>query len=323
MKVRNWDLKSFSSKTLAILKEHWRTARILLAVLILSIIIIRIDPSRLIGAFHDANPKLFALAFVLLIPNLALQMLKWGYLVKIAEPQTPLRRIALSTFAGFSLGFASPGGMGEMMKGVYICRENSLKIVGLAALDKAFTTIALTLFFLFGLTLADSSFLRVAGLVGTGLLLVICCLVGSLGESLWKFFTRVRWYGIANLLSGLKVITWRRAFILVILSLFFCFVFCYQFYLLIDCFYPFKALSVLLAIPLIFLVKTFLPPLTPGGLGIREWAAVLVLSRFNVPAVYSFDAAFLLFSMNVLLPAVVGTCLISICNLPSTKPSTV
>lgn len=49
-------------------------------------------------------------------------------------------------------------------------------------------------------------------------------------------------------------------------------------------------------------------PVSVSGLGVREAVATFLLARFSVPSAVAVEAAFLLYLMTTLLPAIVGGC---------------
>jgi len=58
-------------------------------------------------------------------------------------------------------------------------------------------------------------------------------------------------------------------------------------------------------------------PVTIGGLGIREGAAVLFFSRFGVQESSALGAALLLFAINILIPGLCGLAFIHHIGKPS------
>jgi len=57
---------------------------------------------------------------------------------------------------------------------------------------------------------------------------------------------------------------------------------------------------------LIMFVKTVIPPISLGELGIREGASVFFLTKFGELPSVAFNASIFLFLINILLPALVG-----------------
>jgi len=61
---------------------------------------------------------------------------------------------------------------------------------------------------------------------------------------------------------------------------------------------------------LIMFVKTVIPPISLGELGIREGASVFFLTKFSELPSVAFNASIFLFIINILLPALVGLILL-------------
>ena len=53
-------------------------------------------------------------------------------------------------------------------------------------------------------------------------------------------------------------------------------------------------------------VKTIIPPISMGELGIREGASVYFLSQFGERTSIGFNSSILLFIINLLIPALIG-----------------
>jgi uncharacterized membrane protein YbhN (UPF0104 family) len=96
-----------------------------------------------------------------------------------------------------------------------------------------------------------------------------------------------------------------RARLLVFSALFYM-TFVAQFLLLLRAFGPIDILSSLAGVSTIMLIKTIIPPLTLGELGIREGASVFVLGHAGMLAAGAVSASLLLFGINILLPGLVG-----------------
>jgi uncharacterized membrane protein YbhN (UPF0104 family) len=107
--------------------------------------------------------------------------------------------------------------------------------------------------------------------------------------------------------------------IMLLLSVLFYFTFLIQFFLLLSAFGPVNLFSALAGISTIMLIKTIVPPVTLGELGIREGTAVLVLSPIGVLAAAALSASLLLFVVNLLIPALIGLPLLLRTRLTSAR----
>lgn len=81
-----------------------------------------------------------------------------------------------------------------------------------------------------------------------------------------------------------------------------------EFYCLVANYGPISIKTAALTQPVIMLLNML--PITVAGLGLREGAAILLLTPFSVAASAAFASAFLLFLLNTALPGIVGMILL-------------
>ena len=74
---------------------------------VLGILVLQTRPGRIVQAWDGMVPGPFVWALVLLIPNIGIQLVKWGYLVRRMRPGTSIREVISSLFIGFSFGMIS------------------------------------------------------------------------------------------------------------------------------------------------------------------------------------------------------------------------
>jgi uncharacterized membrane protein YbhN (UPF0104 family) len=95
-------------------------------------------------------------------------------------------------------------------------------------------------------------------------------------------------------------------------------VFSAQFVLLVHAFAPAAPWGPVAAgVAVVFLVKSALPQLTLGDLGVREGAAVFVLAGAGVAPAEALNASLAVFVVNLVLPALAGVPLLSRLRLPT------
>jgi len=96
-----------------------------------------------------------------------------------------------------------------------------------------------------------------------------------------------------------------------VISLLFYSCFLLQYALLVSAFsHNTEITNYLWAGNLIMFVKTVIPPISLGELGIREGASVFFLTKFSELPSVAFNASIFLFIINILLPALVGLILL-------------
>ena len=83
--------------------------------------------------------------------------------------------------------------------------------------------------------------------------------------------------------------------------------FSFQYYLLLIAFgYQGSLLLALAMILAVFLIKSVIPSITLTELGIRESVAMVIMGGFAVSSFTAFSSTFLLYVINIILPALVG-----------------
>jgi uncharacterized membrane protein YbhN (UPF0104 family) len=291
------------------------SGRLLLAALLLFLLQRNIETVVIMETLRAANPWFLATAVLLLFPNVFLQYRKWGLLLRSAYPLTSSRDIRASLLLGFTFGIVTPARIGEFGgRAVAVKGASKFRLVGLTAIDKLATLIITVLMGGVGLLVfcIQHPFMNPYLLALIEVLLV----VGSvLFFRLKKFvvqdekvaedpgFFRRRMLQLREAFRSVDDAVRRR---LILYSLLFYATFLTQFLLLLWAFGPVEPVSALAGISTIMLLKTIIPPVTLGELGIREGASVYVLGYAGVIAASAFSAALLLFAINILLPSLAG-----------------
>lgn len=249
---------------------------------------------------QSADTRYLGMVLLLLIPNLALQMLKWHYLLKLANPKVRFFTACQSLIVGYPLGFVTPGRLGEIGRALYVKEISQIKTLKLVVVDKMANFLVILLIGMAGLAtlpkILDSSQGMPGLLPGLALLTTVFLCLGSstpvVSRALGRF-TKIYHFRRKNLAALLAY------------STLFYLTFAAQFVMLIWCFQPGNLGSVAKAVASTLLVKTVLP-VSFGDLGVREGAAVFFCSKIGVVAAAGFNAAFLLFIINVGMPTVLG-----------------
>jgi len=252
------------------------------------------------------DPGPFVWALVLLIPNIGIQLIKWGYLVRRVRPGTPIREIVSSLFVGFSFGMISPARMGEMARGLAISGESRTKMAGLTLVDRghsfAVTAIAATV----GLMMLYPRVVCAPGLVAIVAIVWGCLRVGRLRGGLRRLASRLPFRErIVLLIESLEGLDPRVSLSLLLLSSVFNLIFFTQFHLLLAAFADVSWLRTMPLIPMVFVIKVLLP-ITLIDLGMREFASITLFARIGVEQAGALNASFLLFLIDVAVPGLIG-----------------
>jgi len=277
-----------------------------LTVAVLTVLIVRVRLGDMAAALGEVRASFLILAGALIGPNLGLQIYKWLYLVRLIKPHVRIKEIACSVLAGLSLGLITPGRVGELGRIFYVGGQSRRALAGLMLMDRAYTMV---------LNVGVGAVAFTALMGGQGLPLVIPLGLGGVYLAITPhrsvriaraMLSRLPFSGaLTPLLHGLQSMDRRKGIALLGLSLLFYLTHTVQLYLLLRAFGPLSWQAGAVVLPSIVFVRSVLP-IAIGDLGIRESAAVLLLSKFGISPAVAIDAVLLLFGMNVVLPGLFG-----------------
>jgi len=129
-------------------------------------------PSQLKAELRHANLPWLA-ATLLLVPVLImLRAGRWHVLARTRRPQIPFARSFHSYLGGLALAAVTPFSAGELARGAFLAPEDKAGFVGLTFLDKMLDVASLVLLACVGFMVVAPGRLKIAGLVGVGLLLL-------------------------------------------------------------------------------------------------------------------------------------------------------
>ncbi|MFQ5676626.1 MAG: lysylphosphatidylglycerol synthase transmembrane domain-containing protein [bacterium] len=275
-------------------------AKIAIAILALSILGKSIKIESFGQLFSNARWHYLLIAFLIIVPNLMIQVWKWRYLLRLANSSISWETAFKSFIVGYPLGFVTPGRLGEIGRALYVKEISPGKTLRLFALDKGMNLVV-TLFpggiGVFSLIQHDLiaknplPFLMTVALTGTSLMYFV------------GFSTIVkRWIG-----RFIKIYDYntRNNLALIAFSLIFYVIFLGQFVILISNFVTTQMLPASAAAAAVFFTKTILP-ISFGDLGIREGAAVFYFGKIALSPSVALNASLLLFLFNVGIPALIG-----------------
>ena len=289
-----------------------------LSIALLAAIIHQIDARPISDALSSANPWFLLAALLLLVPNITLQHAKWRLLLRGGAPMVQPGDVRASLFGGFTLGMLTPARIGEFGGRAVLCRgAGKGLLVSLTAVDKAGTMLVTVVVGLFTLVhfSSRSDVLPTLPIVISGLL-ILTVLLGFLALLTHRTSTAPRRFleakngrvarHLLQLMDTMAAMSPASLRMFLLYSVLFYLTFVLQFMLLLSAFVPMHPLDAFSGIATIMLVKTVIPPVTIGELGIREGASVFILSVYGVVSAVAFSASLLLFSINILLPAIAG-----------------
>jgi len=274
-------------------------AKILVAFLTLSFLIAAVKVEILINVFKTANWGYLGIAFLIIIPNILVQVWKWLYILKLANPSVSFMTALKSLLVGYPLGFVTPGRLGEIGRALYVKEISQGKTLRLFILDKLTNLVITLLFGSFGILILLQTQLTPA--VKTTIWVTLALILGTLLYSI--FFTST--VNLIGRLTKINHFTRMNQLVLLAFSILFYFIFFAQYLLLVLNFDRINIFPAFEAAASVFLTKTLLP-ISFSDLGIREGAAVYFFGKVGVNAAAALNASLLLFLLNIAVPAIAG-----------------
>ncbi len=298
-------------------------AKLIIGLGIIIFLVVYVDPKKIAETFAKADYILLSLAVILLPFNLFFQFTKWKILLKRYFNIEDDRSIWLSIFYGISGGIFTP-----MKSGEYLARALSLKevkvidIVIATAVDKFIpiffvVTIGGSFFIIFLKELLSFSTTVTVLLIVVYLVIVIVPLMLLLSDSDISNKLRAKLKGIKFLTKLIEKISFIRSIDkktliqLMGVSLVYHLTFTTQMAFLLSAFSgDFEFMKFFFVANLIIFTQIVIPPIALGELGVREGAAVYYLQSLGYSSAVGFNAAFSLFTINLLIPSIVGLLLL-------------
>ncbi len=286
---------------------------------ILIFLVSYVKPAELLDRLKHANVNYIAVAFILVIPNLFIQYLKWALVCRNFLGVIDNRKIIKSLFYGIGGGAFTPMQVGEYFARALPFREKKIsEILVATAIDKMVTIIVLTVFS----SLAALFFVVTNGLVEKVLTnqlfigIVIGLFIIGLMIIFRKYFRKLIWNRLIKIkiiqliiqnITKIKILKTRTIIVLFILTIIFYLTFTMQLSFLIGAFANGLNLKLYLLIAnLVVFAQVVLSPLGIGHVGVREAAAVFFVEIYGMAGAIGLNAAVFLFLMNLVLPAIIG-----------------
>jgi len=218
------------------------------------------------------------------------------------------------------MGLITPGRIGELGRGLYLRHVDKWQVTGLTLIDKISNNLViffagtLAFYYLFKYPFNLSIYILAPFTVIIILVWYILIRLAADPQMIYHklLALKVRFKRLqqfASFMDALKNLHSHHIGIIFGYSILFYGLILTQFLLLVEAFAPQPILPTLAALIAAMFSQTLLP-ISFGDLGIREGAAVYFLHQVGVVKVFAFDAALMLFAINILLPSIIGIFLI-------------
>lgn len=275
-----------------------------------------VEPNEMMAALKWARWEWVAGALALMPLTLTLDGVVWRRLLRPVVAHPTARQLAGAVLSGFALGFVTPARAGEFVGRALYLPEADAWTVGLTIFVQRLIDTAINVAVGIGalggvlyIGLLESAWAWTLVLIGGGAFALL--LIGFLAApssaarlARWLAPHRTAIHERVDVLQTYRhrTMAWATGWAGLRYV-----VFCTQFVLLIYAFAPEPALhSVFGAVALTFFAKFLIPSVTLMDLGIQEGAAVFFLGLFGVSPAAAFNAALLLFLINIVLPTLAG-----------------
>ena len=298
------------------LKKSWKYYQIIVSIAIWLFVLyfVYYEKDKFLDIwFHSALQWTWILwAMVLLIFNIAFEALKWQYLVKIFYPDLTFFVAFQAILAGNASAFITPQKLGDYVGRLLYLNEGNRIAAAIATFLDRLAQLGATLFFsiLAALYLHLNLFF-IFLLFAFAILFHTFLWFPSIGFNMMTFFIPKSKLKLKKVLLIVKKISPKILIFVSFLSLLRFTVFFIQYVLIFKAFGVYENSLWALCCATFFL-KSFLPSIAFSELGIREGVAIWVFSYFHsqISSVIVFQATFLLFVINTLIPAILGSILI-------------
>ncbi len=294
------------------------TLKLVLAVATVVYVAHLVEGKDIAAAARAANPWWIAASLALMPANIGLEAYRWHRLVRRLAPEVRFAETLSAVLSGYPLGLVTPGRLGDYAGRAFYLRYSAKWELAALTFAERMATLACSLVFglaalvPFLITRTDVPKLAWATVLWTGLLgaafFVYLLLHPRIARRILALILPQRF---ADHLAFLDAFDRHDARSLLALSTLRYGIFSAQFVFLVFAFAP--SADWLMAaggVALVFFAKSAIPSFTLADLGIREGAAVYFMSALGIAAAAAFNAAFLLFCINLLLPSAVGVPLI-------------
>lgn len=294
--------------------------RLVITLAILSILLTMLDVGLLVRSLEQMNPIMFLIALGLMPVMILTKCYRWYSMVNQSET-VEFRYAVSSLLVGSTLGLMTPARTGELARIAYLPVKNKSRFLGLVIFDKVLDLLSFII-------LAIAGSMIVVGTDMTAVLLAILLVVSLALLSIRRVsrfcLKSARLSKIIRLKSLAEVMVTLDAGKVAfyqLLAIVAALVTTAQCFIILSSFQSVEFSTAFFTFPLIILTTAF--PVTIGGLGVREGAAVLLLAQFGIPGATAFNTAFIAYLINSVIPSVIGVLVIFSVKLERKKPEKV
>ncbi|MFI5174162.1 MAG: lysylphosphatidylglycerol synthase transmembrane domain-containing protein [Terriglobia bacterium] len=279
--------------------------KIFISAVLLAFLLWKIHPRQIFQTLQAANFDGLIIAVGLGFVMLSLRWWKWHILVKgglrICTPKQSL----VSLLGGMAFALVTPARVGELSRALFFGNGTKTQVGALTFLDRLVDLFVVLLFASVGATSRVSPAFRIVLALTMGVMGLIVVrfesFLGLLRRCFKKGWLGTRLSTVEQVERNLSRGAIAQNFLL---SCCMTFVDLVTFYVLLRCFVAVPFSVILFVFPLVLL--TNVAPITLSGLGVREGTAIALLALFGISSAAAFNATFLSYLLNSVMPAMIG-----------------
>lgn len=284
--------------------------KLLVAAGLLALIILKVGWMEIGDAFLKIDPVDLLIPISLAILFIILKIFRWLSLAKRSKNYLGFSSAASSLLMGMGLGLLTPGRIGEVSRALYISDGNRLELLSLALTDKLFDLIVIVFLSIIGsFYLLDIRLSLILGLLSLSSLSFFYS--SKLRNIIVEKSIRILPFKdkLSQLAAGLSKLTPRVVSVSLGLTTAAHIINLLEYHYLVEALgYSISPVGIIVTVPLIVLVSVL--PISISGIGVREGAAVFLLSSFGISEAVAVNTSLLLFALTNLSPSLIGGLLI-------------
>lgn len=304
--------------------------KVLLTLAVLAAVLYFVDWRATLAAAQRISISSFLLVLALAVPVHLFQFLRWRTLALNAGEHVGSAEIQRGYWVGFTLGLLTPGRIGQFGRALALRNCSPARAIGLTVIERFYAAVVINGFGLIAFALlpyfnwapvvgGPGKWIRVIS-ASTGIAIVLAGVFPVflkrpflfIASKLPKFETS------REAINTLDHVPPLRGFLLLLLAITALFFTLTQFVLCIRAMgTTIPWVSGLMAALLTLFIKGMLP-FTMGSLGIGEWSAMICFQGLAVPAPDAVATSLIVFSINVLIPSLIGIPFLTSLKLPQT-----
>ncbi len=293
--------------------------KIVLTLGLLLYLILYVNLNQILDTFAKAKPGTVFLILILLIFNVFVQFKRWEFVSHKVLKNFNKKEILSSLFHGFAWGIITPLRAGEFFARKIPMKESSTFSIVMATFVDKFLLMPVVFFvggvfalFFIAEYFSWSSFLLILitllFLLAFAVMMLVIFYYYKAKKLLNKLIPAKGWLRNFYLkLENFSRLKKKDIALLLLLSSILYLIYTSQFALSIFAFTGGANFWTCYWISnLVIFSKNFIPPVTLGEVGVREAFTIYFAAQFGIPDSVAFDAAVLIFLINILLPSLAG-----------------